>query len=177
MRSKNSIFKNVTKIVSHTNQKGFVMQYTSTLTWNRHDLPFTAKTYDRTHHLTFGGGVSIEASSAAEFLGKAALPNPEELFTASISSCFMLTFLYLAAMKGVVIDTYQAEATATLAKNAEGKMAVTEVIIKPRLAFHENKHPDATLLDELFKKAHENCFISSSVKSNVKVEYQTTATA
>lgn len=151
------------------------MQYLSTITWNRQDVPFTAKTYDRTHTISFGGGSAIEASSAPEFLGKAELPNPEELFTASISSCFMLTFLYLAAMKGLVIDKYRAEAVGTLAKNAEGKMAVTEVVLKPSITFHENKNPEAAVLEDLFKKAHDNCFISSSVKTAVRVEAQTEA--
>jgi organic hydroperoxide reductase OsmC/OhrA len=146
------------------------MQYTSHISWNRNDLPFNAKSYDRTHRVTFGGGSSIEASSAPEFLGKAELPNPEELFTASISSCFMLTFLYLAAMKGLAIDEYQAEAVGTLAKNAEGKMAVTELVLKPAIRFQDNKNPDAAVLEELFKKAHDNCFISSSVKTKVTVQ-------
>ncbi len=146
------------------------MTYSSTVIWKRHSEAFTAKTYDRTHHIHFGGGFSIEASSAPEYLGKAELPNPEELFVGSISSCFMLTFLYLAAMKGLVVDEYSAKADGTLAKNAEGKMAMTEVVIRPVIVFSE-KIPEAALLKELFHKAHENCFISSSVKTNVSVAY------
>lgn len=146
------------------------MQYTAQINWKRNTPTFEAKTYDRTHQVTFGGGTHFNASSAPEFLGKKELPNPEELFTASISSCFMLTFLYWAAMKGLVIDDYSAEAVGVLAKNAEGKMAMTEVILKPRVTFHENKAPDAATLDDLFKKAHDNCFISSSVKTKVTVQ-------
>lgn len=146
------------------------MQYTSHITWQRNELPFTAKSYDRTHDLAFGGGSTIQASSAPEFLGNAKLPNPEELFTASLSSCFMLTFLYLAAMKGLTIDAYQAEAIGTLGKNAEGKMAMTEVILKPNITFQGNHNPDPALLDELFKKAHDTCFISSSVKTKISVQ-------
>lgn len=147
------------------------MQYTSKVSWKHAtSTPFNAKSYDRTHEVQFGGGSHISASSAPEFLGKANLPNPEELFTASISSCFMLTFLYLAAMKGLIIDEYSAEAVGTLAKNAEGKMAMTEVVIKPVIVFHENKQPEASVLDELFKKAHDTCFISCSVKTKVTVQ-------
>ena len=80
------------------------MQYSATINWQRNDLPFTAKTYDRTHTVKFGGGGAIKGSAAPEFLGKAELVNPEELFTSSISSCFMLTFLYLAAMKGFTVN-------------------------------------------------------------------------
>lgn len=147
------------------------MQYTSTISWSRNDRAFTAKEYDRTHDIQFAGGVSIQGSSAPEYSGNAKLPNPEELFTASISSCFMLTFLYLATTKNLVIDEYRATAVGTLAKNSEGKMAMTEVVIKPSLTFQGGIQPDAALLDDLFKKAHDNCFISCSVKTKVSVQY------
>ena len=145
------------------------MEYTARINWKRHNAVFDAKSYDRNHYIYFGGGVAIEASSAPEFLGNPELPNPEELFISSIASCFMLTFLYWAAMRGLTVDEYNADAIGTLAKNAEGKMAVTEVVLKPRVTFHENKNPDATVLNELLKKAHENCFISSSVKSKITI--------
>lgn len=144
------------------------MQYTAIVNWKRNDLPFTAKGYDRTHTVQFGGGSSIEGSAAPEFLGKAQLVNPEELFTSAISSCFMLTFLYLASMKGITIDEYQATATGTLGKNAEGKMAMTEVVIKPEISF-QGDEPDTATLDELYKKAHDTCFISCSVKTKVTI--------
>lgn len=147
------------------------MQYTAKVTWHHtSSQPFNAKSYDRTHAIAFGGGSKINASSAPEFLGKAELPNPEELFTASIASCFMLTFLYWAAVKGLVIDAYDCEAVGTLAKNAEGKMAMTEVVIKPSIQFKDNVRPETSVLEELFKKAHDHCFISCSVKTSVKVE-------
>lgn len=146
------------------------MQYTSHVIWNRKTTTFDTKTYNRTHAIRFGGGLSVEASAAPEFAGNAELPNPEELFTAAISSCFMLTFLYFAAMKGLIIDEYVDEAMGTLAKSSEGKMMITEILLRPKIAFHENKNPDSALLDQLMKKAHENCFISSSVKTNIKVE-------
>lgn len=146
------------------------MQYIARIQWQRDAKPFEVKTYDRTHAIEFAGGISVKSSAAPEYLGNAALVNPEELFTASISSCFMLTFLYLAAMKGLVVDEYKAEAVGKLGKNESGKMAMTEVVLKPQISFHEGKTPDAAVLNELFKKAHENCFISCSVKTNVKVE-------
>jgi organic hydroperoxide reductase OsmC/OhrA len=151
------------------------MQYTAHISWSRNNIPFTAKEYDRTHNIQFAGGTSIDASSAPEFLGNAKLPNPEELFTASISSCFMLTFLYLATTKKLVVDEYQAEAVGTLAKNDEGKMAMTEVTIKPTITF-EGTQPDAATLADLYKKAHDTCFISCSVKTKVTVQ-AATATA
>jgi organic hydroperoxide reductase OsmC/OhrA len=144
------------------------MQYIANINWKRNTPGFEVKSYDRTHKISLGGGMSFDASSAPEFLGRAELPNPEELFAASISSCFMLTFLYVAAMKGLVIDEYSAEAIGTLGKNAEGKMAVTEVVLKPKIKFASGD-ADPAVVAELFKKAHDTCFISSSVKTKVSV--------
>lgn len=146
------------------------MQYTSQVNWKRHTPTFDAKSYDRTHEIQFGGGTSISGSSAPEFLGRQDLPNPEELFAASLGSCFMLTFLYWAALKGLVIDEYRSVATGILGKNSDGKMAMLEVIIKPTIILQNNVEPDPAVLAELFKKAHDNCFISNSVKTTVRVE-------
>jgi len=153
------------------------MQYTTHTNWKRNATPFDVKSYDRTHDVRFDSGLNITASSAPEFLGNAELPNPEELFTASIASCFMLTFLYWAATKNLVVDEYTAEATGTLGKNAEGKMAMTDIVIKPIVTFHEGKQPEPALLADLFKKAHDNCFISNSVKTTVRVQSAQAVTA
>lgn len=145
------------------------MEYTARINWKRSTTLFNTKSFDRTHKISFGSGSLIEASSAPEFLGRSDLPNPEELFIGSISSCFMLTFLYWAAAEGIVVDEYSDTAVGVLAKNSEGKMAMTEVILSPHVTFKEQKI-DPKLLEALFKKAHDNCFISSSIKTKVVVK-------
>jgi organic hydroperoxide reductase OsmC/OhrA len=83
----------------------------------------------------------------------------------------MLTFVYLACTKNLVVNSYTAEATGTLGKNAEGKMAMTEVVLKPSITFENNQQPDAAILQDLFHKAHDMCFISCSVKTKVSVQH------
>jgi organic hydroperoxide reductase OsmC/OhrA len=151
------------------------MQYKIRIDWNRHDTPFNAKTFERTHTIHFDHGFSFQASSAPEFAGNAELPNPESLFTASLSSCLMLSFLYVAAQKGLVIDEYTALAIGTLAKNAEGKLAMTEIELQPKVSFSQNKSPSPEELEQLFKKAHDMCFISSSIKTKVTIKAESVA--
>jgi len=146
------------------------MAYTAQIAWQRNDVPFNPKSFKRDHNIQFGSGIKIEGSSAPEYLGNNALVNPEELFTASIASCFMLTLLYWASTKNIIIDTCEIAAAGTLAKNAEGKMAMTEVVLNPKLTFQENKQPETSVLEDLYKKAHDNCFISCSVKTKVVVQ-------
>lgn len=144
------------------------MEYKSYLHWSVNQSTFTPKTYDRTHLIRFGGGIAIEGSSAPEFLGKVELVNPEELFIASIASCLMLTFLFIASTKGLTLTEYESEAVGVLAKNEEGKMAMTQVIVRPKLQF-SGEAPDPVILHDLFEKAHAQCFISNSVKASVSV--------
>lgn len=143
------------------------MQYKVKLLWERKDAPFNTKSFDRTHKVRLGGGLEFDMSSAPEFLGRAELPNPEELFSASISSCFMLTFLYWAAAQGIVVNQYTDEVVGKLGKNADGKLAMIEVQLNPKVSYQDDKKPDAKVLEELFKKAEANCFISNSVKTKI----------
>ena len=49
-------------------------------------------------------------------------------------------------------------------------MAVTRVTLRPRVAFSGEKLPSAHDLERLHHKAHEECFIASSVKADVRIE-------
>lgn len=138
------------------------------LSWQRNTPDFNYKTYDRTHSVKFSGGTSTQITAAPEYLGNPAIPNPEELLVAALSSCHMLTFLALAAYKGLIINSYTDDAVGILGKNAEGKMAVTEVTLKPKITF-EGTQPDGAILHQLHEKAHATCFIANSVTTQVTV--------
>jgi len=140
-----------------------------TLEWKRNTPDFNIKTYDRAHTIYFSGGSSIAMTAAPAYLGDPKITNPEEAFAASLSSCHMLTFLAMAAMKGFTVDRYQDEAVALLGKNAAGKMAVTKVSMKPQVTFSGEKQPDRAALEDLHHKAHENCFIANSVSCEVDI--------
>ena len=51
-----------------------------TLSWSREGKPFGYKEYSRDHDLDFGHGVTLRASAAAEFLGTAEIPDPEQAY-------------------------------------------------------------------------------------------------
>jgi organic hydroperoxide reductase OsmC/OhrA len=140
------------------------------LAWKRKTSDFAYDTYDRTHTVMFNGGLTLEASAAPDYLGKEEYANPEELLAASLASCHMLTFLAIAAKSRYVVDTYEDEATAILGKNAEGSMAVVKIILKPKAVFSGEKQPDAAQLKGLHDKAGKNCFIETSIKSEVVVD-------
>ena len=115
----------------------------------------------------------MQASAAPAYLGNAKLVDPEEAFVASLSSCHMLTFLAIACKKKFVLDDYVDEAVGFMEKNAEGKLAITRVTLRPRLKFSGDKQPTAEEIEEMNHMAHEQCFIANSVKTEITIEAQT----
>ena len=148
-------------------------EHKMTLTWKRGDTPFDYQKYPRNHTWKFDGGHEMTASAAPAYLGDPKNVDPEEAYVASLSSCHMLTFLAIACKQKFVLDEYVDEAVGHMEKNAEGKMAITKVTLKPKITFSGEKKPTAEELDKMHHAAHENCFIASSVKTEITVEKQT----
>jgi organic hydroperoxide reductase OsmC/OhrA len=141
--------------------------------WRRLDADFDYKTYDRGHWLTFGDDIRVPGTAARANIPDTAPHSPgvdpEQAFVAAISSCHMLWFLHLACTAKLVIDRYVDNAVGTLEKNAEGKLAVTRVALRPVVTF-SGAQPDADRVRALHEQAHEKCFIANSVKTEVLVE-------
>ena len=95
--------------------------------------------------------------------------DPEEAFVASLSSCHMLFFLYHAAKKGLVIERYEDAAVGTMDKNAEGRMAMVKVVLRPKVTW-EGRAASAEELEALHHHSHLDCFIANSVKTDVVIE-------
>lgn len=75
----------------------------------------------------------------------------------------------IACKQKFVLDSYEDEAVGHMEKNAEGKMAVTRVELRPKITWGGDRTPSAEQLDKMHHTAHENCFIANSVKTEVTV--------
>lgn len=149
--------------------------YRATVVWRRDPQEDFAKgRYSRRHRWRFDGGIDLAASASPSVVPKPYSAedavDPEEAFVASLSSCHMLTFLDLARRAGFVIDAYEDEAEGEMTKNAEGRMWVSCVSLRPRIVFAGDRRPSAEELDRLHHAAHDHCFIANSVKTDVRVE-------
>ena len=149
-------------------------EYHARVVWNRGDSRFTDNRYSRGHQWQFDEGVVVPASSSAHIvplpLSVAAAVDPEEAFVASLASCHMLTFLSMAARRGFCIDSYVDAAVGVLEKNAAGKLAMTRVTLRPDVRFSGAKLPAPADVEALHHAAHEECFIASSVRTDVRCE-------
>jgi organic hydroperoxide reductase OsmC/OhrA len=147
-------------------------EHRATLSWERGNVPFTFETYPRDHVWRFDGGVEVPASSAPAYKGNPDRVDPEAALVAALSSCHMLTFLAIAARKRMTVDSYRDEAVGVLEKNTDGKLAVTRVVLRPKVVFGGDTQPSQKEIDDLHHVAHENCFVANSVKTAVTVEAQ-----
>jgi organic hydroperoxide reductase OsmC/OhrA len=142
--------------------------------WSRGDAPFTDNRYSRAHSWHFDGGIEVRASSSPHVVklpySAADAVDPEEAFVASIASCHMLWFLSIAAGKGFRVDDYADAAIGTMGKNASGKVAVTQVTLRPRVTFSSTKLPSHAQIDELHHEAHGECYVANSVTTDIRCE-------
>jgi organic hydroperoxide reductase OsmC/OhrA len=147
--------------------------YTATVRWQRDGAVFTDRRYSRAHVLVFDGGIEVPGSASPLHvrtpLSDANAVDPEEAYTASISSCHMLFFLDHAAQAGFVVDSYDDTATATLGRNAAGKEFVATVELAPRLVFSGDRRPTNEEVAVLHHRAHDDCFIANSVLTEIVI--------
>jgi organic hydroperoxide reductase OsmC/OhrA len=150
-------------------------EYTSTITWQRDaSTAFVDGRYPRAHVWRFDGGAEVLASSSPHSvrvpLSDPSAVDPEEAFVASLASCHMLWFLSIAAKQGRLIDEYVDHAVGYMEKNDEGRLAMTRVVLRPRVTFATGVIPTAAQLRELHDRAHHECYIANSVRTVVTVE-------
>jgi organic hydroperoxide reductase OsmC/OhrA len=145
-------------------------QHRAQISWRRTTADFAYDTYDRSHEWRFEGGVTVAATSAPAFRGRPERVDPEEAFVAALSSCHMLTFLAIAARKRLTVDSYEDDAIGFLEKNEAGRLAITRVVLRPRISWGGGTNVTQAELEKLHHQSHHECFIANSVKTDVKVE-------
>ena len=147
-------------------------EHQATIEWQRSTADFDYKTYNRSHSLAFDG-TRVPATAAAASIPPTAAGapgvDPEQAFVGSISSCHMLWFLHIACRAGFVVDHYVDRASGVLEKNAEGRMAMTRVTLRPAVTY-AGRRPTPEEHAKLHEGAHDKCYIANSVKTVVVVE-------
>jgi organic hydroperoxide reductase OsmC/OhrA len=156
--------------------------YDVTVAWtgNRGRGTSGYREYDRDHEVTVSGAGDDEGAGAAErpapiagssdsaFRGAADRWNPEQLLTAALAQCHMLSYLHACATVGIVVTEYTDEAHGTMTETTDGGGHFTEVVLRPRVTVAA---PDMVeKATALHQEAHERCFIASSVNFPVRHE-------
>ena len=130
---------------------------------------FTSEGYVRDHVVHFGGNQTLHNSAAPEYSGNPNMTNPEELLASALASCHMLTFLAICSKSGLQVESYSDNATAILDKNTDGKMAITQITLRPQIKFKGDNIPSTEKIKTIHDKAHHNCFVANSIKPHVEI--------
>ena len=139
--------------------------YAAHLAWSGNNTNEYA-TYDRAHHIAFDGKPELQLTAA--FRGDAAKHNPEDLLLAAISSCHMLSYLALCAKYGINVLSYEDHATGVMREDGKGGGKFESVTLHPQVVIENQEQTERA--KQLHHRAHEVCFIASSVNFNIEVQ-------
>jgi organic hydroperoxide reductase OsmC/OhrA len=150
-----------------------MLEHKARLEWELDGGDFLKGQFSRKHTWTFDGGLTVPASPAPSVVpapySDAEAVDPEEAYVASVASCHMLTFLYVASRKGFQVARYEDEAVGTMAKAENGVPWVETVTLRSRITYAGEIRPTAGEEESLHHSAHEQCFIANSVKTTIRV--------
>ena len=147
-------------------------EYRATVEWAG-EGDFAGNRYSRAHLWLFDGGARVPASASPAAvpppLSDPAAVDPEEALVASASSCHMLWFLHRAREVGLTVTRYRDEAVAKMGKDERGRIAITRIVLRPRVEF-AGAAPDEETLQRLHEAAHDSCFIANTMRCEVVVD-------
>ncbi len=124
--------------------------------------------YKRTHLILADQKPELILTTDNALYGDKTIYNPEDLLTASISSCHMMSYLYLCALEGIVVLDYIDNAVGSLIEDPKGGGKFKEVLLKPVFTVSEQFMVQKAI--DLHHEAHKICFIANSVNFPVIIE-------
>jgi organic hydroperoxide reductase OsmC/OhrA len=130
-------------------------RYKNTLVWNS----------VRRGKTSAPGKPEIDVGSPIEFKGEPGIWSPEELLVGALNARLMLTFVSLAQSKGLRFVAY--ESTAEGLPENVGKYRITEVSVQPSVVL--KSQADLEAARTIMAEVEENCFISNSIRAQVKL--------
>jgi len=142
-------------------------EYTIALAWEGNTGRGTADyaSYSRQFRAVAPGKAAIVGSADPSFRGDKRLIDPETMLVMSLSSCHMLSYLALCALKKISVLAYRDTATGTMrADRNRGRF--DEVVLRPHVVIAEGADLEAAR--SLHHEAHEGCYIASSVNFPVR---------
>lgn len=129
--------------------------------------------YSRDHDVEIPGLPVLKGSADPTFRGDRARYNPEQLLLTALAQCHMLSFLHVAVRHGVVVLSYEDNATGMMRLNRDGSGQFENVTLRPQVTVADPAH--IALAEEMHRQANALCFIARSVNFPVLHSPVTTA--
>ena len=146
------------------------MSHSIEIIWDLGDQDLSPGKYLTDHKVILNQNLTIDGGSSPDYGGSISNINPEQKLAAAVSSCFMMTFLALAAKMKWPVKNYKDKAISYLGKNNEGRMYVNKIELNPQIIFDN----DFTISDDEMHKmkeiSHKYCFIANSLSKDVEIK-------
>jgi organic hydroperoxide reductase OsmC/OhrA len=139
---------------------------TAVWTGNKGEGTKNVRTYDRSHTVSIQGKPELFLITDNAVVGDKSKLNPEDLLVSALSSCHLLSYLYLCSMEGIVITSYTDNAIGIMIEEASGAGSFKEVTLNPIFSVTDESMVERAI--ELHHKAHEICYIANSVNFEVR---------
>jgi organic hydroperoxide reductase OsmC/OhrA len=137
-------------------------------TGNRGQGTADYRAYARDNEVRADGRPAIAGSSDPAFRGDAGRWNPEQLLVAALSQCHLLWYLHLCAVSDVVVIAYEDHADGVMEETEGGGGRFAEATLRPAVTVADESMAERAA--ELHSRAHELCFVASSVNFPVRHE-------
>lgn len=113
---------------------------------------------------------SVIAATPPEFEGGVeGIMSPEHLFVASVSSCYMTTFLAIAHNSDLKFKSLSIKASGSLEKE-NGKYKMAKITLNPTLILEDESKKDKAM--RILEKSDAACLISRSINSEIELNPQ-----
>lgn len=112
--------------------------------------------------------MKIEVATPPEFeKGIPGVWSPEHLYTASVVSCFMTTFLAIAEYSKLEYEEFDCSAVGILEK-VDGKYMMSEINLSATLKINDEAKKDKA--ERVLQKSEAACLITNSIKTQVNLK-------
>ena len=142
-------------------------KYTHQLHWSG-DLLLDSNQNDRLFEIEIDNKGIIYGSADKPFFGDPNRLNPEDMLLAALSSCHMMSFMYLCRKEKIKVLSYSDKPIGELKLNVDGSGQFEIVTLYPKIKV--DSELDENKLMELHQGAGKLCFIANSC--NFDIVYQ-----
>ena len=146
------------------------MSHSIEIIWDLGDQELSPGNYLTDHKVILNENLTIDGGSSPDYGGSVSNINPEQKLAAAISSCFMMTFLALAAKMKWPVKNYKDKAISYLGKNNEGRMYVNKIELNPKIIFDNDFTISDDEMHKMKERSHKYCFIANSLSKDVEIK-------
>ena len=146
------------------------MSHSIEIIWELGDQELSPGNYLTDHKVILNENLTIDGGSSPDYGGSVSNINPEQKLAAAVSSCFMMTFLALAAKMKWPVKNYKDKAISYLGKNNEGRMYVNKIELNPQIIFDNDFRISDDEMHKMKERSHKYCFIANSLSKDVEIQ-------